>query len=265
MDVNWYLNNYPVITDQNWQQFVNPVVDGETKQMGCVQRDYQAMPYGSLPFAGPYDMDLIPEAEWDDLIADQERNKSSLQHIRERWGIKSLDQDGYGYCWAFSTVKAVMLLRALQNEPDAGEPLSAWAVAAIIKNYRDQGGWCQQSLEWIVNNGVPSLKVWPQRGVDRKYDTAEMRADAAKRKVTEWMDMEGSNKYQLASNLLRNIPTMVDGAMPGHSVCALRLISRQPFRYLIDNSWSPTWGNDGMSILTRLPSGQAAPRVSNAA
>lgn len=262
MNLNWYLDNYPVITDQNAHEFYAPTVNGETKAMGCIPRDYQAMPFGSLPFAAPYDMELIPEAAWDDLIADQERNKSSLQHIRERHNIRSLDQNGYGYCWAFSTVKAVMMLRAVQNEPD--EELSAWAVGAIVKNYRNQGGWCQESLEFVVKYGVPSLKVWPQKQVRRELDTAEMRADAATRKVTEWMDMEGSNKHQLASNLLRNIPTMVDGAMPGHSVCALRLISRSPFRFLIDNSWTPSWGNDGMAIIQRLPSGQAAPRVAKA-
>jgi hypothetical protein len=91
-----------------------------------------------------------------------------------------------------------------------------------------------------------------------------MRADAATRKVTEWMDMEGRNKRQLASNLLRNIPTMIDLNWWGHSVCALRLVSWNPLRVLIDNSWSPNWGRDGMAVLEgnkAIPDGQACPRV----
>ena len=251
-----------IINDQNYQAVLTAPPG---REFGCVPRDYHAMPFGSLPFAAEWDMPIIPEAEWDDRIADQERHKSSLEHIRQDCGIRSLDQDGYGYCWAFSTVKAVMLLRAAQGQPTV--ELSAWAVASIIKNYRNQGGWCQQSLEFLVKTGVPSLEIWPQGKVDRQYDTAEMRADAGTRKVTEWMDMEPRNKQQLASNLLRNIPTMIDLNWWGHSVCAFRLISRDPFRVKIDNSWTPGWGDDGCAVLEgrrAIPDGQACPRVTMA-
>lgn len=233
---------------------------------GCIPRDYQAMPFGSLPFAAEWDMKEMSDEEIEQGIADQERHKSSLEHIRADCGIRSLDQDGYGYCWAFSTVKAVMLLRAAQGQPTV--ELSAWAVGAIIKNYRNQGGWCQQSLEFLVNTGVPSLEIWPQAAVNRKYDTPAMRADAATRKVTEWMDMEPRNTRQLASNLLRNIPTMIDLNWWGHSVCAFRLVAWKPtLRVKIDNSWTPDWGDNGCSILEgrrAIPDGQACPRVTMA-
>lgn len=245
-----------VITDANCHLYADPKAVGF--EMGCIQRDYAAMPFGSLPFAGGWDMTEMSDEEIRDGIADQDRNKSSLEHIRADCGIRSLDQDGYGYCWAFSTVKAVMLVRAAQNEPTV--ELSGWAIGALVKNYRNQGGWCQQSLDKIVELGCPSFALFPK--ADRRYDTPEMRADAATRKVTEWMDMEGGNTRQLASNLLRNIPTMVDGAMPGHSVCALRLLSWKPLRYLIDNSWTPTWSDDGMAEITRAPQNMACPRVS---
>ena len=248
-----------VINDSNWQQVA---AAPPSHHYGLVRRDYSAMPLGSLPFAAEYDMPLISVDEIEDRIADQERNKSSLEHIRADCGIRSLDQDGYGYCWAFSTTKAVMLLRAAQNQPTV--ELSGWAVGSIVKNYRDEGGWCQQSLEFGVNVGFPSLAVWPQGQVKRSLDTPEMRADAATRKVTEWMDMEPRNKLQLASNLLRNIPTMCDFNWWSHSVCAFRLLSWNPFRIKIDNSWTPTWGDNGCAVLEgnkAIPDGMACPRV----
>lgn len=263
-----------VINDANAHKFISPIVGGEMRAKGLIQRDYGVMPFGSLPFAAPYDMQLIPTEEWDDRIADQENNRISLEHIRKDAGIRSLDQDGYGYCWSFSTTKAAMLVRAVANQPTV--ELSAWAVAAIIKNYRDQGGWCQQSLEFGVNIGFPSLKLWPQGQVKRSLDTAEMREDAGTRKILEWMDMEDRNWKQLGSNLLRLIPTMMDLNWWGHSVCGIRLMPRKSsgpwqashMRVKIDNSWTPDWGEDGMAILEgnkAIPDGMAAPRVAMAA
>jgi hypothetical protein len=251
-----------VINDSNFHLMLSPVVNGETKEMGCVPRNFAAMPYGSLPYAAPFDMPLMSDQEIEDRIADQARNKDSLEHIRADCKIRSLDQDGWPYCWAFSTVKAVMLLRAAQNQPTV--ELSAWAVGAIVKGYQKQGGWCQESLELLVSMGCPSLAVWPQGEVKRSLDTAEMRADAGTRKVTEWMDMEARNKRQTASNLLRNIPTMVEYNWWSHSVCAVRLLSWSPFKILIDNSWSPTWDTDGMAEIEgskAVPDNQACPRV----
>src|SRR5262249_26268122 len=138
----------------------------------------------------------------------------------------------------------------------------------IIKGYRNRGGWGAESLEWIAQNGVPTSATWPQQGTKRSYDTPEMRTEAAKYKVTEWMDLEPGNKAQLVTCLLSNIPVVVDYNWWSHSVCALDLVSLNPFQIRIWNSWSDSWSQNGTGILEgrrAIPDGQIAPLVLRAA
>lgn len=254
-----------IINDRNYKKVLSDI-KAAGNAMGCIPRDYSAMPFGALRYAAEWNMPEMSDEEIADRIADQERNKSSLEHIRRDCGIKSLFQNGWGYCWAFSTVKAVMYVRAIQNQPTV--VLSGTAVAAIIKGYKNQGGWCQQSLDFVVKHGVPSVDVWPENEVKRSLDNAAMRADAATRKVTEWLDMEPRNSRQTASNLLRNIPTMMDLNWWEHSVCGIRLVQWKPtLKIKIDNSHGVDFGEDGMATLEgrkAVPDGQACPLVSGA-
>lgn len=256
-----------VINDSNYRKFLPTKKQAGDRATGLVRRNFKVFPYGSIPYAGQFDMPLMTDEEIEAGIRLQAETESSLWHLRQRLGIQSLDQDGYGYCWAFSTVKAVMYLQALMN--GTAEPLSGWAVGSIVKNYRNQGGWCQQSLEFAATVGVPSLKTWPQGQVRRDLDTPAMREDAGTRRVTEWMDMEPRNTRQLASNLLRNIPTMIDLNWQGHSVCAFQLVAWKPLlRVRIDNSWTPDWGDNGTAIYEgsrAVPDNQACPRWTKAA
>lgn len=236
--------------------------------MGLVPRDYAANPSGYMAAAATFpDELLIPEVEWKERLEEQQRTQSSLLDIRGKDydTLKSLNQDGYGYCWAFSTTKAMMYLRAIMGQP--GVRLSAWAVAAIIKNYRDQGGWCTQSLDFIVKHGVPTLDVWPQGEVKRSLDTPEMRANAALHKCTEWWDGTDDrekNWHILVTALLLGLPLATDFNHWGHSVCSVKLVSVSPPRITIDNSWDTTWGDRGCGDLEgwkAKPDGLVIPRV----
>lgn len=170
-----------------------------------------------------------------------------------------------GNCWAYSTTAATMLIRIVQGLEH--EPLSGHMIGCIIKGYRDEGGWNAQSLEFARTTGIASQKLWPQGSMSRSNDTPAMRADAAKRKVTEWWDLPEDRtaaKQYLASLLLRNIPVMIDLNWWGHSVCAVRLMKRDPFTVRIRNSWANSWGDRGYGDLVgskAVPDGAAAPRV----
>ncbi len=168
-----------------------------------------------------------------------------------------------GNCWAFSTTKAVMYVRALMNA--AFLRLSAWYVAGIINGWRDRGGWGAASLEFIVKTGVPAESYCPS--YSSRYDTAETRANAALHKVTEWWD--GSDdprkaQQQLVSMLLRGIPCVVDLNVMSHSMCAIDIGSLDPLEIIYDNSW----GDGGEKGLYRgrgahaRPDGLVIPRVS---
>src|SRR3954452_14722784 len=152
---------------------------------GLIPRDYATHPVGCYAFAPEFPAgELVDEAEWADRLAENRATKSGLLDLRNGHyeTLKSLDQDGLGLCWSFSTTKAVMYTRALMNEPPV--VLSAWYVAGRIKGWRDEGGWGAASLQFIVETGVPALSLCP--AYRSGYDTAETRANCTNHKVVEW-------------------------------------------------------------------------------
>lgn len=226
----------------------------------------------------PGQLKIIPKSEWDARYDEQEALQSSLEHIRMRGNhgkmIPALDQNGQGYCWAYSATAAVMMLRAIANLPYVR--LSGHAIGCQIKNYRDEGGWGALSADWVMKNGVPSVEFWKEKSMSRSNDTPEMRANALSHIVTEdWSDQTVSpydrnmTEEQIATLLFNNIPYQHDSNDWSHSVCALRWkrIERGAWGPLILNSWTDGWEDNGMSVLMgrrRLPDGAVALRVTGA-
>jgi len=248
-----------VIDDSNCHLFTGgAVVNGEAKGTGYVPRDYAVHP--AEMFAQPSEMQLIPQHEWSARIKELEDTKSRISDIRRKGNknskIPSLDQGNYGYCWAHSSVMAFMLERAIANQPYI--PLSAFAVAAIIKNYRNEGGWCGLSAKFLREVGVPSQATWPLGRVDRSLDTAAMRAEAnGFRVVEDWVDLttevynQNLTFAQVMTCLLSQQPLAVDFNWWGHSVCAMDAVEVEPgsFGIRILNSWTDLWGLDGEAVL----------------
>lgn len=245
---------------------VEPIFDDSTPgdllfpaQFG---RGYEPRNFATHPlsmFAPPSGLALIPRSEWSARIKEQEATKSRLSDVRNAADngkpFVNLDQGQVGYCWAHSTVHCVMVSRAVNNQPFV--PLSAYAVAAIIKRGRDEGGWCGLSAQFCRENGVPAQKYWPQGDRSLSNDTPEMRANAALHKVTEdWVDLarpvhsQNLTFDQVATCLLAGVPCAVDFDWWGHSVCALDLVEPEPgsFGLRILNSWK-NWGDNGTGIL----------------
>jgi hypothetical protein len=229
-------------------------------------------------FAPPTDLPLIPRWEWSDRLKDQAAAKARLSDVRNTADngrpFPNLDQGPVGYCWGHSTAHAVMLVRAVNNQPYV--PLSAYAVCSILKRGRDEGGWCGLSAKFIREVGIPSQKFWPQGHRSLSLDTPEMRANAALHRTTEdWVDLtrdvydQNLTFDQVATCLLTGIPCAVDFNWWGHSVCALDLVEVEPgsFGLRILNSWA-NWGENGAGILRgtkAIPNGAVALRVTAAA
>lgn len=248
----------------------NPVVDGEVKGMGCVPRDYNVQP--DSMFADPSGVPLIPKSEWSDRIKEQERTQSRLSDILLRAGIPSTDQGSFGYCWAFSTTGCVIALRALNNQPHIR--LNGFSVAAVIKQGKNEGGWCGLSAQFLSEHGIASFDHWPEKSADyRKHYDDDCKANMALHKVTEdWMDLakrEWDRKLtfeQVASCLLQNVPCALDFNWWGHSVlgCDLVEVERGDFGIRIRNSWTDNWGDKGFSVLRgskTVPNGAVGIRV----
>lgn len=210
-------------------------------------------------FAPPSDLELIPRSEWQARIQEQEEQQTSLEHLWRRAygsnvGTAHLDQNGQGYCWAYSTAHSIMFARIRDNQ----EPkrLSAHAVGCKIKNFRDEGGWCGLSAKFARENGYPTVDTWKEKSMSRQYDNPKTWAEAKQYIITEdYVDLtipvyEDALTYdQLITCLLLNIPCPVDFNWWSHSVCAIRAVWRDGQAIpKICNSWAG-WGDDGFAEL----------------
>lgn len=279
-----------VIGDHNFDQHLEAP---EGRKKGLIPRDFDKHPVGSyanVPAMHAVEVPLIDQASWADILKDRTASKSLLSDVRKTGNnggcIDALDQDGVGYCWAHSSTGAVMILRAIANAPYV--PLSAFAVAATIKNGRDEGGWGAQSLDFIVERGVPAQSFWPQQSRDLSHGNAACWENAKLHKVTQgFIDLQAAQYdrnltfAQVATLLLSGIPVIGDFNWWGHSVCLLDLVNgvsqrmetradsgklatvnefekiwgvNDPatggFGVNILNSWSNSWSNNGEGVLT---------------
>lgn len=260
-----------VISDDNFLQFTDPEANA-ARGFGLQPRDYRADPFGSHAVAEPYNLNEIPQDQWSARIKADEQARSRLSDI---WAVADngkpgqvLDQGQSNFCWAHSTTHANMFLRARMGEPYI--PLSAFAVACIIKGYRNEGGWCQQSLEFFADKGCPSQQYWPQGSMSSSNDNSLTWANAVLHKTTKWFDVPSRNFGIVASLLLRKIPVVLDLNWWGHSVCAIDLVEITPnkFGVRIINSWGKQWGEGGFGILTEsrgTPDNSVAPYAVRAA
>lgn len=205
-----------IIHTGNMAQFRGP----EHKNMrGLLPRDWVKVPCGSMPGAPMASIAKIPRTDWSGIIRDINESKGLLSQIVRKKGIKNRNQNGRGYCWAHSTVSTAMVARAKANLPIA--ELSAYAIACIIKNFRDQGGWNGESMKFLRERGCPTEEFWPQQGVSRQYDNPATWADAAKYKCTEWEDIPDRDFDQLMTYLLLGMAAPIDLNWWAHSVCAI--------------------------------------------
>lgn len=281
------------------------VIDGEPKRRGLVPRDYSTHPQGCYAAAPAWsvDMPLIPRDQWSALIREMVARQSLLSDIRLAGNngqiIPSLDQNGQGFCWAYSSTGAVMMLRARMNEPYVR--LSAHAVGCKVKGFRDEGGWGAQSLDFIIANGVPSVAFWAEKSMSRSNDTAATWENARLHKVTEgWIDLAAAQYNrnltfeQMMTCLLCRAPVVTDWNWWGHSTCTIdpvdgvsqwrvtrsgsgKLMSLAEFERFWGvntltggfavrtlNSWSDSWSDRGMGVIAgnrAVPDGAVSPRV----
>lgn len=270
MDLDYDPSKIIVIDDNTSETITHDPSFGR----GAVPRDYSVDP--EEMFAPPSEMPLIPRDEIIDHVRAQDRDRSSLYHIRMTGNggspIPSLNQNPIGYCWGHSVASAVMLDRVKQGL--GYTPLSAFAVCATIMNGADRGGWCGLAAKFIRERGIPSQALWPQGDRDyRKYDRPEVWEDAARRKITsEWVDLtrqvweQKLTIDQVITCLLMNIPCALDFRWWGHSVGGLRArLLKEPragqslrddsvllacLGIDIWNSWGDEWGDRGVGTIT---------------
>jgi hypothetical protein len=248
----------------------DPVIDGERKGRGYDPSYIDAGIKAEMK-ALPSEIKPIPRSEWDARFEEQEAQKSSLYHLKlhdmaDGKPHVSLDQNGQGYCWAYSQVAAIMYARAAAHLPYVR--LSPHSVACVIKNFRDEGGWCGLSARFCRGEdpnhrdkaGCVPEDLWPQKSMSRSNNTPENWKVAKRYAITEdYVDVT-KNVYdqnmvdeQIATCLFNNIPVIVDYNEWGHSIVAIQWVRLESGVFVprIDNSWTPGWGDKGTGLINR--------------
>ena len=238
-----------------------------TLSTGCVLRDFDKNPRGSLAFAPAVEIEMIPRSEWRDRIEEKKKNKSRLSDIWKRAGIPLIYQNGLGWCWAFGCTNNIMLSRAVANQPFLH--LSPSSIAGPVANYRNTGMPIYAALERACSHGIADVSVYPELTQDRLW-TPEVEANASRNVVQEHWDLEvydGKPKTKgqqehifeiLATCLLRDMPVTVALDWWGHCVtyCDLDFENN---RYVVDgvNSHGANYkhGNAPYAGWFRFPEG----------
>lgn len=260
----------PIIIDDN-TLFPQAELDAN----GLIPRDYAAHPLGeTFPTMEAIDMKTYPEDEWIDRIREKDKNRSWLwDHIqRGNYGkpIPNNYQNGYGYCWAYSTGHAVTAIRAMQGLPFVR--LSPWAVGYLIKNGRNEGAWGALSCEYVMKNGIPEDEIAPNLKKPVSL-TPEVKASMERHRIVEgWIDLvpqvydRRMSKAQFVTALLNDAAVISDYSWWSHSVCAVSLVaeSNGAISTRIWNSHDPN-GNDHGDVILKgskvWPDGAVAVRA----
>lgn len=239
---------------------------------GYVERDLSLHPVGSLEGSvGSAEFNkevpLIPWEAFPELIREQESKKTRLSDIRmigdKGNPIPSLDQNGQGFCWDYSTLSGITLKRAEMGLPYIR--LSGHSLACKLTNFQDKGGWCGWSTSEATKHGYVPVSLWPEKSMNRKYDTSEAWAMAQNFRITEgFLDMQQKvydmslTFQQIASCILSGIPCPVDFDWWSHSILGMDLVyvtDKFPvndvrcYGLRIWNSWRDAWGFMGTGVI----------------
>lgn len=230
------LGGAPIVDDSNWRDHVKPPgQDGS--ESGFIPRDYDAHPLGSYEGTSPFPSELrYDEKQLKEIFEEQERTKTGLKDMIDTAPQQWLNQSPTNYCWCYAVVHGVMIVRWVAGLP--WERLSPFSVAAIIKNFKNNGGWGSQALTHIVKHGVASEKFWPMEAPNmssRERETANMsairdgrqylessRIDAAKHVITEFYELDDRDWLGKLSCLARRMPVPSGYNWMGHEMCSIR-------------------------------------------
>ena len=198
---------------------------------------------------------LIDPSEYQARIEEKQARKTRNRDLIDQVGLPCLDQNGTNFCWFNAPVYCLQSSRVRQNQlgPD-GKPvlLSPGWGAAQIKNFRNQGGWGLEALQWLSEKGTVPISVCPANAIgDVRNHLSEVDKQlAATFRVLEWWELRPRNLGEQISCLLHGIEYASGRNRWSHETTDVdALWLDNAIAILGRNSWGMGWGDKGYFIM----------------
>lgn len=206
---------------------------------------------------------LIPDSEWEPRIKEMEERKMRMSDIVNAAGLPCKDQNGTSYCWINAPVHCLEVMRVIQNQKMV--ILSPASAGAVIKNFRNVGGWGKEGLEYLQDHGCCPVDKWPANAIEKSYYTEDNKKIAKKYRQSEWYECRPRNVKQMVSLLLRMMPGASGLNWWGHEITYYEPVWVDGTVAIRQrNSWGMGWGSNGYALLQgskMLSDDLVAPRV----
>lgn len=190
----------------------------------------------------------IPRSKWPELIAEMERTKTRLSDFYKAAACPVLDQDGFGWCHAYSPTSAIFALRAVSRQIKVD--LSPASIAGPVTNWTNRGAWIGDDLASIMEVGCATREYVPDFCTNPAKCKSGWKENARLHRATDCFELGNRNFDEVMTYLLCRIPVCVGYNWWGHAVTLFDPVYvNGKFGVRLLNSWGLGWGEEGWGVL----------------
>ena len=163
---------------------------------------------GIDPFGERFPDKLVQPADYKEVILDCHKKKIfPVYHQHVSWAPPGFqwDQDGLGFCWAWSLTGNLMDLRAREGKPTV--LLSPVSLGWLV-NWRNQGNYLESAIRGIKERGVCSMEYTPDpHSLNYRQYKEGWEEDALDHRLAEVWDLDNGSDARMIQHAISVLAT----------------------------------------------------------